>query len=162
VNHGRKYHRKLAVQAGIVAQIGWDRIEEFWAMLTQGLKERHQTAPVHSLQEINVLHERFPQEILLCTASADGEALAGTLLYCAGPVVHTQYTAASNAGRLTSALDPVIEYSVEYASTHGYTYFDFGISNDGHGRALNASLQDFKVSFGAGGVVYVQVSLPLD
>jgi len=162
VNHGRKYGRALAARAGVTAQISWRGIDEFWALLAQNLNERHQAAPVHSLAEINLLHDQFPQEIVLCTALVEGSIAAGTVLYCAGPVVHTQYIASSGMGRATSALDPVIEHSIEFAEKHGYTYLDFGISNEGHGGTLNASLQDFKISFGAGAVIYEQISLPLE
>jgi hypothetical protein len=161
VSHGRKSGRKLAARAGVKAQIGWERIDEFWALLAQALSERHQAAPVHSLEEINRLHDSFPKEILLCTALVDGSIAAGTVLYCAGPVVHTQYIASSSAGRAVSALDPVIEQSIEFAETHGYRYLDFGISNEGHGGALNTSLHDFKISFGAGAVIYEQIRLRL-
>jgi hypothetical protein len=161
ISHGRKYGSKVAARAGIKAELGWHRIDEFWALLTQSLQERHQAAPVHSLAEIDRLHDSFPDQILLCTAVVDGAIAAGTVLYCAGPVVHTQYIASSDAGRAASALDPVIEQSIEFAGGHGFRYLDFGISNEGHGGALNASLQEFKISYGAGAVVYEQISLPL-
>lgn len=160
-SHGRRYGVKLAVRRGVEVVISWDRIEEFWGTLRATLGERHEAAPVHALEEICLLNERFPDEILLCCGLLEGAVVAGAVLYCAGPVVHTQYLAASPEGRKVSALDLVIESSIELAGARGALFFDFGISNVGHGGPLNTSLHDYKASFGSGAVTYEEGLLEL-
>lgn len=155
----RRRSLKRAGDRGVETDLTWERIGEFWSMLQAVLAERHQASPVHSLKEICVLRAAFPDQIFLCSGLLAGVVVAGAILYCAGPVVHTQYLASSPTGRNASALDLVVERSIQFARSRRYSFFDLGTSNAG-GR-LNSSLYDYKVSFGGGGVAYQQSLLSL-
>ena len=61
--------------------------------------------PVHSLDEITLLHNRFPQNILHYIAKQENETLAGVILYITPQVVHVQYIAANAKGKELGALD---------------------------------------------------------
>ena len=63
-------------------------------MLISGL-----TTARYSLQEIELLHQRFPHHIQLYVACKDNMVLGGTVLYLTPNVVHTQYISASPEGK---------------------------------------------------------------
>ena len=128
----------------------------FWAVLESALERRHSARPVHTLDEIEELQSRFPDEIRPVVAVHRGNVVAGTVLFMTARVWHTQYLAASEEGMAVSALDVVIEHCIEKAVAAGRRYFDFGISVGAERRRLNAGLYRFKAEFGGGGVVYEQ------
>ena len=124
----------------------------FYPLLEQVLRERHDTLPVHSLDELTLLHGRFPDRIIARVARLDGAAIAGNLIYRYGHVAHTQYLAASKAGREHNALDLVIAECIDREREAGATAFSFGTSMDG--AAINEGLLWQKESFGARSVVH--------
>jgi hypothetical protein len=140
-----------ARKAGLQVQVGQD-LAQFHALLTQVL-ERHGAAPTHSLAELRLLQSRFPSQIVLHEARADGELLAGTVVYDFGRVVHTQYLAASDEGRRVDALSLLLAELIEqvYAQRE---YFSLGISTEDEGRALNQGLVEQKERFGARAIVH--------
>ncbi len=125
------------------------------------LAERHGTHPVHSLDEISLLHERFPGKIVLITAEIDSALVGGTLLFVMGPVLRMQYTATTRQGRAVSATDAMIEHAIQLACERGCTFFDFGGCTRDEGRDLDQDLYYFKASFGGGGIVYEQYEYDL-
>ena len=125
------------------------------------LATRHGARPVHSLDEISLLHERFPDKIVLVTATVGGALAGGALLFAMGPVLRMQYTATGPGGRAASATDPVIEHAIQLACQRGCAFFDFGGCTRDEGRDLSQDLYYFKASFGGGGVVYEQFEYDL-
>lgn len=137
--------------------------EDFWALLTHVLTSRHGKRPVHTLEEILLLKERFPQQILLKVVRGNaGEGpvaprtiLGGTLLFLAPPVVHAQYISASDMGCRQGALDLLFcRLLQDYSQSDSFRYFDFGISTEDDGRYLNVGLNAQKEGFGARSTVY--------
>jgi Acetyltransferase (GNAT) domain len=161
VTQRRLRSRKRAVSEGVSIQEDWDEIEGFWRMLQQNLARRHGASPVHSLSEIQTLHERFPNDILLITAKMDADLVGGIVLFSSQRVLRVQYSATTEQGRAAFASDPVMEKGIEVASKRGCRYFDFGLCTVEGGRELNQGLYHFKVSFGGGGVVYDHYELEL-
>lgn len=153
--------RRTAEAAGVSAEEGWEDIAGFWRILEANLAERHSTSPVHSLDEIEFLHHRFPDEILLIAARIGGVLVGGAVLFAAGPALHLQYTATTHEGRTACATDLVVDYAVDLAHRRGHRYFDFGASTPDEGRSLNEGLYQFKISFGAGGVIHDHYELVL-
>lgn len=161
VTQRRVRSRKTAEAAGAVAEDSWDGIEGFWQILEANLARRHDTSPVHSLADMRLLHDLFPDEILL-TAARIGDTLAGgAVLFATGPALHMQYTATTEQGRAACVTDLVMERAIDCARRRGYRYFDFGVSTPHEGRCLDEGLYQFKVSFGAGGVVHDHYELDL-
>ena len=127
-------------------------LKEYWEILTNNLSERYKTKPVHSLEEIESLHNKFPNQIKLYTAIKGEEMLGGVVCYIEKKVVHIQYISASKEGKESGALDCIFyELINKYNSI---PYFDFGISNEDGGRYLNENLIHQKEGFGARGVCY--------
>ncbi len=143
-----------ALRAGAQVTAGNEHMRAFWDVLEENLQRKHQTQPVHTLQEITTLGTRFPDRLRLIGALVGGRLEAGTLLFLTDTVAHAQYIASSERGHEVNALDLVLESAIEESRLGGKRYFDFGISTESQGRALNEGLNRFKNEFGAGGVVH--------
>ncbi len=149
----RKQGAKKATSQGIRIEYSED-YNNFWELLSTNLMQTYHAQPVHTLEEIRMLHERFPENIKLYVAlQEDGKMLGGTLLYITPQVVHTQYISASEEGKQKHALDALFLQLIQ----HEYKdclFFDFGTSNEDGGKILNTSLIYQKEGFGGRGVVY--------
>lgn len=126
----------------------------FWQMLVQHLWEKFRAKAVHTLNEIMLLKERFPNNIRLMTVCRDDVILGGTLLYDCGQTVKTQYIMASEEGRRNGALDFLFSNLLDRYEAEGRKYFDFGTSNKVDNDDLNESLIFQKEGFGARAVCY--------
>ncbi|MCQ2059208.1 MAG: GNAT family N-acetyltransferase [Bacteroidaceae bacterium] len=135
-------------------------LEQYWSVLSETLKLAHGVNPVHTVDEMRMLMERFPSNIKLWVARHAGNIVAGTVLYCTGIVVHTQYLAASADGKELGALDMLLAYLIDNECGEA-RYFDFGISTEHSGTILNNGLVLQKEGFGGRGVVYDAYSIPL-
>lgn len=144
----RTYLSKLTKE-GYTLDLG-SPITDFWPILEENLMERFHATPVHSLQEILMLQERFPQSIVCCTVrNPEGSVVAGTLLFITDRVVRTQYISASPEGKKCNALDFLMLSLVkEYRQKQGYHYFEFGTSMADDGISLNEGLILQKEGFG--------------
>ncbi len=158
---GRRGWRKRALNSGVVTEEGWDDIAAYWGILEANLARRHDATPTHSLAEIEYLHERFPTQFILVTAKAGDELAAGCLYSIEGPVLQARYTATTEEGRAVSATDLVIERGIALARGRGCHFYSMGTSTVDDGRELNEPQYDFKVSFGAGGVIHETYELDL-
>lgn len=135
-----------------------DDYAEFWALLEGVLAERHDAVPTHTLAEMRRLAAGCDR-IALHGAYAGGELLAGALAYAFDDVVHTQYLAASPAGRETGALDAVLARLIDGAAEQGQRWFNFGASTCE--RGLNAGLAAQKEMFGGRSTVLQTLELSL-
>jgi hypothetical protein len=123
-------------------------LECYWEILSNVLKERHQVRPVHSLEEIQVLSEAFPENIRLFGAFQDGNMLAGVLVFVNPTVTHCQYIASTPEGRIVGALD-VLFHELISQRFSDKEFFSFGISTEQGGTYLNEGLILYKEGFGA-------------
>ncbi len=153
LDRGNKSGANAARKAGITVGPSEDW-QQYWHLLSSLLDERYDTRPVHTLDEILLLQSRFPDDIRLYTATLDGELLAGVVMYLSAPVAHCQYIGASPRGKDSKALTLLFDYLIQESTRLGYRYFDFGISNEDHGRYLNEGLVRQKSRLGGRGIVY--------
>ena len=127
-------------------------IEAFWSILTENLQTKHGVSPVHTLQEMELLISRFPEEIVLYEAvDAAGACMGGMLTYKTKRVLHSQYLAASSQGKKCGSIESVMETVL---AESGFKYFDFGISTEEGGQYLNEGLIYQKEGFGGRGICY--------
>jgi len=161
VTQRRIRSRRTAEAAGVTTDESWDEIGGFWQILEANLAQRHATAPVHSLGEIRQLHDLFPGEIILIAARIADTLVGGAVFFAAGPVLHMQYTATTEQGRTVCVTDLVMERAIDLARRRGHRFFDFGVSTPREGWFLDEGLYEFKISFGAGGVVHDHYELDL-
>ena len=129
-------------------------LDELWAVIAQNLLRKHDANPVHSLAELTLLKERFPQQITIHCALVDGHVEAGVVFFNSPSIWHAQYIAASEIAYNVSALDAVFDAAINKAQQADARYFDFGTSNEDGGKVLNDGLYRFKSEFGGGGVAH--------
>ena len=144
----RTYYNKLMRQGYTVA---FDAdIRDFWPILEDNLMERFSSHPVHSLSEIELLKQRFPDNIVCCTVkNPEGITIAGTLLFITQQVVRTQYISASHEGKHSNALDYLMLSLIKYYGDNPqYRFFEFGTSMAEDGVHLNEGLILQKEGFG--------------
>jgi Acetyltransferase (GNAT) domain len=150
-----------ARREGVEVVEGPELVEELWPVLETNLAERYDVRPVHEVEEMRLLVDRFPDEIAVLLGRHDGAAVAGVVLFDSLRVSHAQYIASSDAGRELRALDAVFDRVLTRAAERGARYFDFGTSSRDGGHLLNTGLYEFKASFGGGGVAYEHYELDL-
>jgi len=134
----------------------------FWKIMEANLMERYGVTPVHTLQEIQLLHSRFPKQIRLCLAVKDSTPQAGCVAYMANDAcVHIQYGHATPQGKNDGALDLLYLTLIDEFRKSGFRYMDFGNSNEQGGRYLNENLIAQKEGFGGRGITYKQWRIKL-
>ncbi len=148
----RKSGLRKAIKNNIIVKES-DDFDSFWHILSDNLNQKYGTFPVHSIDEMKLLHERFPDQIKLFVTLLRQDIIAGSVIYVTKQVIHTQYISANPIGKELGALDLLFDYLInhEYLS---YPYFDFGHSTEDNGYFLNQSLIFQKEGFGGRGVVY--------
>lgn len=149
----RKRGIKKAIANGLTISES-DDYSSFWTILEENLRKRYNAKPVHTIGEISLLHQRFPDNIrLLGVYNKEDEMIAGTVLFVTDKVVHLQYIASSDEGKLTGATDILIDH-ITQQHWAGRTYFDYGISTENNGLYLNQGLIRHKEGFGARAITY--------
>lgn len=149
-----------ARRAGVVTEPS-DDWAAYWNLLSEVLHERFDAAPVHSLEEITLLHNRFPDRIRLHVARIDGQMVAGVVMFLLNGVARCQYIAANAEARQTKALTLLLTDLLRHYTEREYRYFDFGTSNESGGHLLNRSLMEQKSRLGGRGVIYPTYQLDL-
>lgn len=161
ISQRRKRAYKKALKNGVEIITGKEIAPELWLILSDNLEKKYGAMPVHSIREIQLLCDIFPNEVEFIGAVCDGSLVAGVVLFNNSMVSHAQYIASSEKGYSVSALDFVFEYCIKMAESRKSQYFDFGTSNEDQGKILNESLYKFKVEFGAGGTVHEYYKLDI-
>lgn len=154
ISERRKRSLKKSLRAGVEIRDGIEFLPAFWEVVSDNLRRKHQTFPVHSLDEVALLAERFPWNIRCIVALYADEVVAGVLVFATSVADHAQYIASSEIGYEISALDAVFEHCIANALNDGKRWFDFGISTENAGLLLNEGLYRFKSEFGGGGAVH--------
>lgn len=172
--HARIVARDFATNIFLSDEMQWERIRRrgvaraqkagvsversgsyaaFWDILTKNLRTKYGVMPVHTLQEIELLHSRFSRNIQLYQAVKDGEVLGGVVLYVSHQVVHAQYSSATSDGKKLGVID--LLYDRIFSDFRNYPYFDFGRSTENpDGSGLNEKLVFQKEGFGGRGLCY--------
>ncbi|HTU57491.1 MAG TPA: GNAT family N-acetyltransferase, partial [Polyangiales bacterium] len=144
-----------------VSLSGQPDLQALWRVLQENLANKHGARPVHTLTEIALLIERFPDNIQVLVAQLEGRVVAGVVLFITPRVWHAQYIASDELGRKACALDLLFEHAIARATEAHARWFDFGISNEQNGQVLNEGLYEFKTEFGGGGTVHEIYELAL-
>ena len=132
-----------------------DNLKEYWCLLTSTLFARHGVRPVHSLSEIKLLMEFFPNNIKCFTAIHEGICKAGVIMFETENVCHSQYIAASEEGRQIGALDWLFNKLIENYKKEK-KYFSFGSSMENNRNCVNHGLLAQKEGFGALSVAHLK------
>ncbi len=130
--------------------------DEFWPIMEKNLLEKYNASPVHSLEEMQLLMNRFPKEIKCYLALNDGKPEAGAIVYLTRQTAHVQYAHASCKGKTDGALDLLYSILIAQLSEQKFRFFDIGTSNEEGGKILNTNLIAQKEGFGGRGTAYKQ------
>ncbi|MCQ2091835.1 MAG: GNAT family N-acetyltransferase [Fibrobacter sp.] len=120
-------------------------------------KKKYNTRPVHTLQELLLLKDLFPEEILF-RGIFDGDTyLSGMMLFVfkQAKAIHFQYVAPDESLRDKNGTTALYIGAMREAKRLGLEKFSWGISTEDSGKILNESLYHFKESFGAKGAVNI-------
>ncbi len=126
-----------------------DNFEGFWnEILIPNLQKKHGVAPVHSLEEIQLLATKFPDHIKQVNVYKDNVIVAGTTLFLTKTTIHPQYVSGNSDKNAFGSLDLAYDYIINHFDS-SKRYFDFNISSEENGKALNSGLIFWKESCGA-------------
>ena len=134
---------------------------QFMAIAEANLHTRYGVHPVHTAAEMQLLADRFPENIKLFTAHLAGEMLGGVIMYESANVAHGQYRHATEEGMRLGALDCVMNVLLNDVYPNK-PYIDFGTSTVNNGRTLNTELIQNKESYGGRATVYDFYELNLE
>jgi len=141
---------RKAVKEGVVVRES-DKIEEFYEILQNNLKIRHNVVPTHTLDELLKLKELFPDKIKLFGAFFKNKMIAGVVNFsCTDDVVLAFYISHNEKYQETRALNLLFYSIFDWAIKSKYKVFDFGIFTVN--EEPNFGLARFKENFGASGM----------
>ena len=127
--------------------------DRFWKILEENLQNRYNVSPTHTLNEIEYLKSKFPDNIRLFEVWNPTSILGGCITFETLTTRHIQYISASEDGKKDNVLDFLFDYLI-LDSRNKFKYFDFGISTEKNGLFLNEGLISQKEGFGARAIVY--------
>lgn len=144
--------RKQCIRRGLKANL---QIKEepkfalFWnEILVPNLDKKHQSKPLHSVEEILKLHQHFPENIRHFNVYYNDKIVAGTTVFVAGNVAHPQYISGNEMKNELGSLDYLYDYLITKVFSDKM-YFDFGPSHEENGRKIKEGILFWKESFGA-------------
>lgn len=139
---------KRGVKHGLLLRFD-DKIEDFWKeILLPNLENKYQSKPVHTLEEIVSLKNKFPDNIIQVNIYRGKEIVAGTTLFISKNVVKTQYISGNSENNSLGSLDYLIYKLLNDFFEENY-YFDFGTSSSNNKGQINKGLYYWKEGFGA-------------
>jgi hypothetical protein len=130
-----------------------DEFDDFWnKILIPNLVLKHSVKPVHTLKEITLLKQEFPENIRQFNVYKDGDIGSGTKIFESQFVSHSQYISGNSDKNAFGSLDFLHAHLIR-AVFKDKRFFDFGISNEDQGKTINKGLQYWKEGFGARTIV---------
>ena len=137
-----------ATRAGLKLKVD-SNFSGFWNdVLIPNLKNKHNVSPVHTLEEIELLASRFPDNIKQVNIYKDNKVVAGTTVFLTETTVHPQYVSGNVDKNSFGSLDLAYDYVIN-KMCKDKRYFDFNISSEDNGSKINEGLIFWKESCGA-------------
>ena len=141
---------RKAIKEGIEIRES-DKFEEFYQILRNNLKIRHNVTPTHTLEELLKVKKLFPSKVKLFGAFLDGKMVAGVVNFiCNADVVLAFYISHDEKYQETRALNLLFYMIFDWAIKGNFKVFDFGIFTVNEDP--NFGLARFKENFGASGM----------
>lgn len=127
----------------------------FWnGVLQPRLENKHNAKPVHSLEEIQRLQNRFPSHIHQFNILHNDEILAGITIFETETVVKSQYGATTEKGEQLRALEYLFIHLIEKYRLEGKKFFSMGTVSTDNEKGYNEGLLKQKEELGCS--VYLQ------
>ena len=126
-----------------------ENLELFWNdILIPNLMEKYNSKPVHSIEEILHLKEKFPKNIKHFNVYHNDKLVCGTTLFITNDVVKPQYISGNEDNNLLGSIDYLYDFLINEVSK-GKKFFDFGPSHENNGLNIVKNINFWKESFGA-------------
>ena len=123
----------------------------FYEILKSNLQLRHNVKPAHSLDELLLLKNIFPEEIQLLAAFVEKTMVAGVVTFaCNRRVILAFYISHREDYQKFRGVNCLFDYIIRWSIEHGFACLDFGIFTVN--MDPNWGLGKFKESFGAQGI----------
>lgn len=151
-SNGRKDGIRKALRTNLNISKSND-FKSFYSILAERLELKYSNTPVHSLYEMELLANRFLDNISLYGAYENNDLVSGVLIYEMNNWAHVQYIASSERGRNNGALDLIFDKLINEVYINK-NFFNFGISSESEGRFINSGLISQKEGFGARTIVH--------
>lgn len=137
-----------ALRSNVVLKLDTN-FKDFWSdVLIPNLENKHGVKPVHSLEEIELLASRFPNNIKQVNIYKDGKVVAGTTVFLTETTIHPQYVSGNLDKNTHGSLDLAYDFIIN-KMCDDKRYFDFNISSEANGTKINEGLIFWKESCGA-------------
>lgn len=155
-------NRKEGVRRGVKNKlriIEAEKLDSFWnKILSPNLLNKHNTKPVHGLEEINFLKNNFPKSIRQFDVYNDNKIVAGATIFETDKVAHSQYISGNNDKNKLGSLDFLHHYLISEVF-RDKPFFDLGTSTLDGGKVINKGLLSWKEGFGARATTYKTYSI---
>jgi hypothetical protein len=134
--------------------------EDFYHILRNNLRMRHNVAPTHTLEELLRLKSLLPDEIRLFSAYLKEEQIAGVVLFLCNPqVLLAFYISHRQEFQKYRSVNLLFYEIMSWGQRRGFAYLDFGTFT--LNMEPNWGLGKFKETFGAKGLFRDTYSLDL-
>lgn len=143
----RGLKNKLIIKEEVKFKLFWEEV------LKPNLDKKHRVKPVHSITEIEMLQQKFPNNIRHFNVYQKDKIVAGTTIFISNNVAHPQYVSGKSNKNELGSLDFLYHHLITSVFKEKH-FFDFGISNEEQGKKLNEGLVFWKESFGASTIVH--------
>jgi len=125
------------------------KFDLFWnEILIPNLKKKHNSKPVHTIEEIINLQQKFSKNIRHFNVYDNDKIVAGTTVFITDTVAHPQYISGNEQKNELGSLDFLYNHLI-FDVFKDKNFFDFGISHEQNGKKINEGLLFWKETFGA-------------
>lgn len=126
-----------------------NKIDLFWnELLIPNLRDKYNSKPVHSADEISKLMTKFPDNIRHFNVYNGAKLVCGTTIFITNKVVKPQYISGNENNNELGSIDFLYDFLINDIAK-GKDYFDFGPSHENNGLQIVKSINFWKESFGA-------------
>jgi hypothetical protein len=149
-NEGSRRAVRRGKKLGVVVKES-QKYQEFYDILEKNLRLRHNVAPTHTLDELLLLKDLFPERIKLFGAFKESTMVAGVVMFICNPqVVLAFYISHNEDFQEFRGVNVLFFDIIDWGIAQGYKFLDFGIFTVNEDP--NWGLARFKESFGAQGI----------
>ncbi|WP_284653607.1 GNAT family N-acetyltransferase [Flavobacterium terrisoli] len=125
------------------------KFELFWnEILIPNLDRKRNAKPVHSVEEIIKLQQKFPKNIRHFNVYHQDKIVAGTTIFITDTVAHPQYISGNEDKNELGSLDFLYNHLIMDVFKDKI-YFDFGPSHEDDGKKISEGILFWKESFDA-------------
>jgi hypothetical protein len=141
--------RKLAASKIEVCE-GIPFLSSAYKICQATLQSRHNTNPVHTLEDLNYLVNVLPDNIRITICYIDGMLASALILFVNQNAAIVQYWGSTDRGRELNALDPLVVDALEWCRREELSWFVPGVSTSESGMKVDNGIYEYKLSIGSG------------